>query len=109
MKIKDRLWKGIVEYLCEDFISFFMPDLYPKINFGKGVEFLDKELESLFPKSEESKGYVDKLIKVFFKDGKETWIFIHVEIQGYKDEDFTKRMFKYFYRVFDKYQREITA
>ena len=109
MKIKDSLWKGIVEDLFEDFISFFMPDLYPKVQFDKGVEFLDKELESLFPESEESKGYVDKLVKVYFKDGKETWIFIHVEIQGYKDKYFSKRMFKYFYRVYDKYQKEIIA
>lgn len=109
MSIKDKLWKGIVEELFEDFISFFMPDLYPEIDFDKGVEFLDKEFETLFPKSKETKRYVDKLIKVCLKDGTEQWLFIHVEIQGYKDADFTKRMFRYFYRIYDKYQKEITA
>jgi predicted transposase YdaD len=52
---------------------------------------------------------VDKLVKVFLKNGEERWILIHIEVQGYRDPDFEKRMFIYYYRIFDKYQREITA
>lgn len=34
---------------------------------------------------------------------------IHVEVQGYDDKDFAKRMFTYFYRILDIYEKPITA
>ncbi|WP_229239279.1 hypothetical protein [Emticicia agri] len=77
----------------------------------KGFEFLDKELEQLFPPQNDnfSPKYVDKLVKVFMKDGKEKWILVHIEVQGYKDVNFPERMFTYYYRIFDKYNKPITA
>ncbi len=105
----DALWKQVVENLIEDFMAFFFPDLYPQIDFQKGVDFLDQELLKLFPESESKKRYVDKLIKFHLKNGKEEWILIHVEIQGYTDDNFPKRMFVYWYRIFDKFDKKITA
>lgn len=79
-------------------------------DFDKGFEFLDKELDDIFPKSESaSVRYVDKLVKVYMKNGVERWFLVHVEVQGYKDQDFEERMFTYYYRIKDKYQRNITA
>lgn len=76
----------------------------------KGFEFLDKELEQLFPAEDiEAPKFVDKLIKVFTNTGKEEWILCHVEVQGYDDKDFAKRMFTYFYRILDKYNKPVTA
>lgn len=77
----------------------------------KGFEFLDKELEQLFPPQNDSFApkYVDKLVKVFMKDGREEWILVHIEVQGYKDKLFAERMFTYYYRIFDKYNKPITA
>ncbi len=43
------------------------------------------------------------------KDGKEEWILVHIEVQGYKDVHFPERMFTYYYRIFDKYNKPITA
>ncbi|MFH0924672.1 MAG: hypothetical protein V1872_03420 [bacterium] len=100
---------SIVEDLFQDFVMFFMPDLYTDVDFNKGYEFLDKELAILFPESEEGQRYVDKLTKVFLKDGTDKWILVHIEIQGYRDTEFAKRMFIYFYRVFDKYQKDLIA
>ena len=34
---------------------------------------------------------------------------IHVEVQSYKDHDFAKRMFQYYYRILDQYGKPITA
>jgi predicted transposase/invertase (TIGR01784 family) len=52
---------------------------------------------------------VDKLVKLYLKDGCAKCILIHIEIQGYNDKDFAKRMFTYYYRILDKYQMDITA
>ncbi|RMH89425.1 MAG: hypothetical protein D6681_14410, partial [Calditrichaeota bacterium] len=105
----DVLWKSIIEDLFEDFCRFFLPDLYPRLNLKKGYEFLDKELANLFPEEKGDRRFADRLVKVFLRNGEERWILIHVEIQGYEDREFSRRMFTYFYRIFDKYGREIVA
>ncbi len=109
MAWSDELWKESIEKLFPRFIEFFHNDIYKTINFNKGYTFLDKEFQSITSESEEGKGYVDKLVKVYLKSGKERWVLIHIEVQGYKDDKFSERMFKYFYRIFDKYKRKILA
>jgi predicted transposase/invertase (TIGR01784 family) len=111
MKRNDLLWKGILQDLFEDFLRFFYIDADKTFDFSKRFEFLDKELEQLFPPDEDlfSPRYVDKLVKVFLNDGGEKWILVHVEVQGYTDVNFSKRMFKYYTRIFDKYDQPITA
>ncbi|MCB0578345.1 MAG: Rpn family recombination-promoting nuclease/putative transposase [Phaeodactylibacter sp.] len=106
---KDKLWKGIIEDCFEDFFRFFYPEWVDKIDFGRKVEFLDKELEQLMPESVDNPRYADKLVKLFTKEGKEHWILIHIEVQGYRDKHFAERMFIYFYRIFDKHRRPINA
>ncbi|TAN14776.1 MAG: hypothetical protein EPN37_11280 [Chitinophagaceae bacterium] len=111
MKRDDTLWKGILENLFDDFLHFFFPDADKLFDMKKGFEFLDKELEQLFPSPEnmQTPKFVDKLVKVFTKAGKEGWFLVHIEIQGYDDKDFAKRMFAYFYRILDKYGKPVTA
>jgi hypothetical protein len=52
---------------------------------------------------------VDKLVKVYLKDGQEKWILVNIEVQGYRDPHFEERMFTYYYRIKDRYQHNITA
>ncbi|MES2777676.1 MAG: hypothetical protein V4722_26090 [Bacteroidota bacterium] len=106
----DILWKGILENLFGYFLRFFYAEHLPLFDFKKGFEFLDKELEQLFPvESMECPKYVDKLVKVFTTGGTEEWILIHIEVQGYKDKDFARRMFTYFYRILDRYGKKVAA
>jgi hypothetical protein len=106
---QDEAWKAIIQKLFKEFVGFFIPDLYLEINFDKGYEFLDKELNKILPKSKTKNRRADKLIKVFLKNGKEQWILIHTEIQGYEDEEFADRMFASFYRIYDEYKKKIVA
>jgi len=50
-----------------------------------------------------------KLVKVYLKDGTEKWLLIHLEVQGYYDADFVKRMYTYNYRIFDRYDEEVIS
>ena len=96
--------------MSEDFLRFFFKDADIIFDMEKRFQFLDKELEQLFPMEEsQAPKFVDKLMKVFTRDGKEEWILCHIEIQGYKERDFGKRMFTYFYRILDKYGKPVTA
>lgn len=105
----DSIWKEIIENLFKQFVYFFLPDLAGDIDFKKKYEFLDKELEVISPESSESKRYADKLVKIYLSNGNETWALFHVEIQGYDEKEFSYRMFRYFYRILDKFNRKIVS
>jgi hypothetical protein len=111
MKRDDALWKGILEDLFDDFLRFYFPESIDLLDFNRKFVFLDKELEQLFPISQDdfNPKYVDKLVKVFTKKGKEEWILIHIEVQGSRDKNFAKRMYTYHSRIFDKYDKPITS
>lgn len=111
MKRNDILWKAALEDLFDDFLRFFYPNAESLFDLQKGFEYLDKELDQLFPPEFDNYAprYVDKLVKVFTHTGKEEWILVHVEVQGYADPDFAARMFQYYYRILDKYAKPITA
>lgn len=106
---QDELWKAALETFFKDFLELFFEDCVDLIDFEKPFEFLDKELSRIIPKSESKNRRVDKLVKVFFKDGTDQWFLIHIEIQGQHEKNFAERMFHYFYRIKDKYNRQVTA
>ena len=108
-KTNDQLWKGVIEEMFEDFVAFFMPTLSTQIDFTKEISFLDKELEQIYSENDDKLRLVDKLVKVFMKNGEEHWILIHIEIQGYFDRNFPKRMYIYFVRLKEKYDKPISA
>lgn len=100
-----------MEEILDDFLRFFFPNADRLFDLEKGFEYLDKELEQLFPPENEkcSPKYVDKLVKVYSRSGVEAWLLVHIEVQGYRDDAFSDRMFTYYYRIWDKYRKPITA
>jgi hypothetical protein len=105
MQRNDTLWKGLIEDIFPWFIPFFLPRYQHLFQTENGVEFLDKELQQLYPQ-EDSRGgvkFVDKLVKVPSAGGSNHWLLIHIEVQGYGDGRFAERMFTYFSRIWDCY------
>ncbi|WP_077601479.1 Rpn family recombination-promoting nuclease/putative transposase [Oceanobacillus sojae] len=98
----DGLWKKLIEELFQEFMQFFAPDLYPEINFKQEVNFENLELFQFVMKSKKGNNYSDKLVKVMLKNGEEKYVFIHIEVQAVGKKEFAERMFKYFYRIYDK-------
>ena len=105
----DEIWKNVIEEIFEQFVYFYMPDLAKNIDFTKPYTFLDKEFSTIEIKSEDSTRYLDKLVKFYLKNGNEQWTLLHVDVQHASKDDFSTRMFKYFYRVFDKYDKKIVS
>ena len=105
----DTFWKQLTELFFPDFVKFYFPFAYKKINWNRKYEFLDKELQKIAPANVTGKKFVDKLVKVFLKSGKEEWILIHIEIQNTQDKNFAERMYVYNYRIFDKYKRKVAS
>lgn len=104
---RDLLWKDIIESFFDEFLRFFFPGLVPLIDFERPFEFLDKDLAKLYPESKRKQRHADKLVKVYLLDGKEVWVLIHIEVQGYTDHDFAKRMFTMFYRLWERHAVQI--
>jgi hypothetical protein len=59
--------------------------------------------------AEVGRRYVDKLVKVWRKDGVECRVLIHVEVQTAREAEFPRRMYVYNYRVFDRYNRPVAS
>jgi len=110
-KKDDPLLKAAFEELFPHLLRFCFPGADKIFDFRKGFVFLDKELTELFPELKKQGGsrFVDMLVKAFLKNGKEEWILVHIEIQGGSTKNFPKRMFQYWYRIYDRYGVDITA
>jgi hypothetical protein len=103
----DSGWKEAIEKYFEEFILFFFPHAHKDIDFTKPVEFLDKEFNKIVKYGKAKKRYSDSLVKVFLKNGTEQWILTHIEVHGYKESRFEKRLYQYNYRIDDRHDREV--
>ncbi|NET39155.1 MAG: transposase, partial [Cyanothece sp. SIO1E1] len=105
----DSPWKEALERYFEAFMAFFFPQAHTDIDWARGYEFLDKELQQVARDAELGQRLVDKLVKLWRKDGQEAWVLVHIEIQNQVDPDFAKRMYVYNYRLFDRYDRQVVS
>ncbi|WP_164126138.1 hypothetical protein [Sphingobacterium luzhongxinii] len=111
-RVDDPLWKSILEQTFSHFLQFMFPDADQVFDLNRPFDYLDKEFESLFPPEGNGKGirYVDKLVKVFLKDGSEQFVLCHVEVQSSRGKgDLAERMYQYFYKISDRYKVPVTA
>lgn len=109
MAEQDNVWKEILEVFFKDFLAFFFLDIHEKVDWQRGYEFLDKELEKLDRDNEIGKRLADKLVKVYLLGGQEALLYIHIEVQGYPDRSFEERMYIYNYRIFDRYRQPVIS
>ena len=97
----DSPWKEVIERYFPEFMAFYFPDAYAEIDWSKEHVFLDQELRAVVQDAELGKRFVDRLVRVNVLNGGESWIYIHIEVQGTKQAEFAERMFVYNYRLFD--------
>lgn len=105
----DSPWKEILDAYFEWFLAFYFPEVHRAIDWARPVEFLDKELQQIEREAELGRQVVDKLARVWLKDGQEVWVLVHIEIQSQYESDFGQRMYVYNYRLFDKYNTRVIS
>jgi hypothetical protein len=111
----DALWKVVIEEVFDDLLRFIFPDADRVFDLERGFEFMDKELAEMYqdPGKKSAMLFADKLVKVYSREGHEEWIICHIEVQAEtkaKDRPlFAERMFRYFYRIWDHYQKPVSA
>jgi hypothetical protein len=105
----DTPWKQILECYFPQFMAFFFPAAHDQIDWERGFEFSEAELQQVTREAETGKRIVDKLAKVFLPDGQENWILVHIEIQNPKEAEFGQRIHIYSNRLFDKFQKPVAS
>lgn len=105
----DSPWKEALDVYFEPFLAFFFAQAHADIDWRRGYEPLDKELQQIVREGELGRRLVDKLVKVWLTNGQEQWLLIHVEVQTAEETDFARRMYVYNYRLFDRYNQEVVS
>jgi hypothetical protein len=105
----DSAWKEVLEVYFEAFLAFFFPEAHAGIDWTRGHEFLDEELQHVAREAELGRRIVDKLVRVCRVDGEESWVLVHIEVQGQRDARFAERMYVYNYRLHDRYGRKVAS
>ena len=99
----DGPWKDAITALLRHFLAMFYPAVHDEIDWSRGFEALDKELQKIAPASETGRRTVDLLFKVWLLTGEERWVLLHVEVQAQRDPGLPERVFVYNYRIKDYY------
>ena len=102
-------WTTIVTVLLSHLFALFFPDVWAEIDWDRGVEFLDKELDYAVRLGGKGKRAVDKLVKVWLKSGYETWMLLHLEFQNQVDATFPRRMFIYSALMLVRHEAQIAS
>jgi hypothetical protein len=105
----DSPWKEALDRYFEQCLAFFFLRIHADIDWTRGYEMLDKELQPIVRRAKRGRRYVDKLVKVWLKSGEEKWVLIHIEVQGRKERDFPRRICVYNHRLFDLYDQEVIS
>jgi flagellar biosynthesis/type III secretory pathway protein FliH len=83
----DSPWKEVIELYFKEFIEFFFPKAFNDIDWNKGYEFLDKEMQQITKEAKTGRKYVDKLVRVRLNTGKDIWVVIHADVQTQREKD----------------------
>ncbi len=105
----DSPWKEALDRYFESFMALCFPVLWAHIDWSVPPKMLDKELQQIAPQSDVGQRTVDKLVEVRLLSGEIEWLLIHLEIQSQPAANFAERMFVYFYRIRDKYDRPLVS
>ena len=105
----DTPWKEAVVRYFPEFMAFYFPQAHAGIDWSRPFTFLDQELAQVVQDAELGKRLVDRLVQVTTLQGDESWIYIHIEVQGQYDPNFAKRLFVYNYRIYDRYDRPVAT
>jgi hypothetical protein len=103
----DKLWKSMVTDHFEDFLEMFMPELHQEVDFTVPFLFLEQELKAAL--IDKTLKQVDKLVGVQLKNGKQEWVYVHVEFENSHSPNIKERMYDYNARIKEKYKKDITA
>lgn len=101
--------KDILETYFQSALELCFPQIARQIHWAKGVQLLSKEFQKIVRRSELGRRSVDVLVQVWSVAGREQWVLLHVEVQAQRDPEFPRRMFDYYSRICQRYDRPVAS
>ncbi|MFW6316100.1 MAG: Rpn family recombination-promoting nuclease/putative transposase [Cyanobacteriota bacterium] len=95
----DRLFKELLSTFFLEFIELFFPQVIHYLE-PNTLQLLDKEVFTDVTSGEEH--IADLIAQVKFQ-GEDSFFLIHIEAQSSSQTEFSRRMFRYFARLYEKY------
>jgi predicted transposase YdaD len=105
----DGAWKDSLTTFLRHFLALFFPQVHDDIDWSRGFEPLDKELQKIAPDAETGRRTVDLLFRVWRRSGEERWVLIHIEVQAQRVAGFSARVHHYHFRIFDQYRLPVAS
>lgn len=105
----DSPWKTALVRYFPEFLAFYFPAAYQEIDWTQPHHFLEQELAQIVADAELGRRRVDGLVQLSLINGKQQWVYVHVEVQGQKKSNFAERLFIYNYRLYDRYRRPVAT
>lgn len=99
----DRLFKELISTFFVEFLELFIPEILTYLD-RDSIIFLDKEIFTDITAGERYEA--DLIVKAKFRS-QESFFLIHIENQAQQQVDFSKRMFRYFSRLYEKFDLPI--
>lgn len=101
----DAAWKEALSVYFKAFMELCWPEVCNEIDWEKPFEVLEQEFQGMVNESNDRR--VDKLIKVWRLNGEELCVLLHLEVQSWKEKEFSERLFVYYYYLYERYKMPI--
>jgi hypothetical protein len=105
----DGAWKEALDQYLEPFLRLCFPIVHAGIDWNQDALPLDQELQEVVRDAEAGKRRVDKLFRVYRRDGTEEWLVVHLEVQSQPDRSLPERMYRYHHRMVDRYNERVVS
>jgi hypothetical protein len=69
----DSPWKELLDVYFQPFMALCFPAIHDEVDWDRGYEPLDKELQKISPEGATGRRTVDKLLRVSLATGEEKW------------------------------------
>ena len=106
---KDVMWKEFISRQLYNVLRRAVPALYQDINISMKPVFLETELRQINRDAPGGLLDADLLVQVFLRDGTDSWVILHTEIQGSSGAPLPERMFYYMTRIFGAHKKHPVA
>ena len=91
----------------QPFLQCFWPHIADQVDWNKAIEELSPEMQPLTSSSLVGKQIVDKVYQVHPRDAQSYMVLVHVEVQADSEVNFSRRLFEYYYKLYEHYQLPI--
>ena len=90
----DGAWKELLRLRLGEMLSVYFPSVAGAIDWSRPARFLDQELRALGLDQAAGGNRVDLVVEVALRDGTRRLIYLHLEVQSHREEDFCQRVYR---------------